>query len=74
MDFSKTGRTVRSRGLTLIAIGGRGVAGNFMNETTREKYRVAGVKQRGSNARPDSPMAVLVDEDAREEYERLRRV
>lgn len=73
VDFSKTGRTVRYRGLTLIAIGGRGVAGNFMDEATRDEYWVSGVKQRGSNTHPEAPVAVVIDEDARGEYERLRR-
>jgi hypothetical protein len=72
VEFSKTGRTVRYRGLALVAIGGRGVAGNFMDEATREEFWVSGVRQRGSNAHPGDPVTPVVDEDAQQEYERIR--
>ena len=72
VEFSKTGRTVRYRGLSLIAIGGRGVAGNFMDAESREEYWVSGVKQRGSNAHSGEPVTAVVDEDAQQEYERIR--
>lgn len=70
--FSKSGRTVRYRGLSLISIGGRGVRGNFMDEETREEYWVSGVKERGSNVHNHAPVRFVVDEDALAEYERLR--
>ena len=72
VEFSKTGRTVRYRGLSLVAIGGRGTLGNFVDEATGEEYWVSGVKQRGSNALPGGPAAPVVDDDARLEYERIR--
>jgi hypothetical protein len=72
VEFSKSGRTVYYKGKSLVAIGGRGVSGNFMDEETREEYWVSGVKKRGSNAHPSEKIRLVVDEDAREEYERLR--
>lgn len=72
--FSKTGRTVYYRGRSLQAIGGRGISGNFIDVETREEFWVSGVKQRGSNRHPaESGVAAVVDEDAREEYARIRR-
>lgn len=72
VEFSKSGRTVYYKGKSLIAIGGRGVSGNFMDEETREEYWVSGVKKRGSNAHSAEKVRPVVDDDAREEYERLR--
>jgi hypothetical protein len=73
VEFSKSGRTVRYRGRELIAIGGRGVSGNFLDANTSEEFWVSGVKQRGSNAHPaEKAPKVVVDEDAAEEYARVR--
>ena len=73
VEFSKTGRSVRYRGRELKAIGGRGVAGNFMDSETGEEYWVSGVKQRGSNTHAAAAaFKVVVDEDALEEYARIR--
>ncbi|HEY0064954.1 MAG TPA: 1-deoxy-D-xylulose-5-phosphate synthase [Telluria sp.] len=71
VTFSKTGRTVRYRGLSLMAIGGRGIAGNFMDVETREEYWVTGVKARGTNAHFPN-VAILVDDDAVEAYAHRR--
>ena len=73
VDFSKTGRTIRYRDRELVAIGGPGVSGNFMDAESREEYWVSGIKKRGSNALPAAPVNPVIDEDAQEEYERLRR-
>jgi hypothetical protein len=72
VEFSKTGRTVRYRGLSLFAIGGRGVRGNFMDEETHDEFWVSGVKERGSNAHIHASVPVVVDEDALVEYDRIR--
>lgn len=72
VEFSKSGRTVRYRGRSLAAIGGRGVSGNFMDEETREEYWLSGVKERGSNAHPHSAVRVVVDDDAEHEYAKIR--
>lgn len=73
VEFSKSGRTIYYKGRVLIGIGGRGVAGNFMDEETLEEYWVSGVKKRGTNAHHSEPLRPTVDEDAQEEYERLRK-
>jgi hypothetical protein len=72
VEFSKSGRTVYYKGRVLIGIGGRGVAGNFMDEETQEEYWVSGIKKRGSNVHHGAALRPAVDDDAREEYERLR--
>ncbi len=72
VTFSKSGRSVRYRGRTLGAIGGRGVAGNFMDEESREEFWVSGVKVRGSNTHSCEGSRFVVDEDAAAEYEKLR--
>ncbi len=71
--FSKTGRTIYYRGRSLLAIGGSGIRGNFIDEETREEFWISGVKKRGSNKHTaEFGVAALVDEDAREEYERIK--
>jgi hypothetical protein len=74
VTFSKTGRTLYYRGKSLKAIGGRGVSGNFIDEETAEEYWVSGVRKRGSNTHPaEAVCPVRIDEDAREEYARIRK-
>jgi hypothetical protein len=51
---------------------GGGVVGNFFDTETGEEYWVSGVKKRGSNAHPAEPVTVAVDDDALEEYRRIR--
>jgi hypothetical protein len=72
VTFSKTGRTVRYAGRSLKAIGGRGVRGNFIDENSGEEFWVSGIRKRGSNAQANASTSVVVDDDARDEYERLR--
>lgn len=70
--FSKTGRSVYYRGLTLSAAKGGGVSGNFICIETGDEFWVSGIKKRGSNAHPAESVVPVIDEDANEEYERLR--
>ena len=72
VTFSKTGRTVFYAGRSLKAIGGRGVRGNFIDEQSGEEFWVSGIKKRGSNAHANESTSVVVDDDAKDEYERLR--
>lgn len=72
VTFSQTGRSVYYRGRALKRAKGGGVSGNFYDEATGQEYWVSGVKARGSNARSPGHSKILVDEDAHEEYERLR--
>lgn len=72
VGFSRTGLSVYYRGRSLRRAKGSGVSGNFYDEATGQEYWVSGVKGRGSNAHPAESTRILVDDDAREEYERLR--
>ena len=71
VTFSQSGRSVYYRWRTLKRAKGGGVRGNFYDEATGQEYWVSGVEGRGSNAHPAERTEVAVDEDAREEYERL---
>ncbi len=70
--FSKSGRTIYYKGRSLTAIGGRGIRDNFMDAETHEEFWVSGVKQRGTNVHPAESASVVVDDDAKQEYARLR--
>lgn len=72
VQFSKTGRTVYYRGRSLRAAKGGGIAGNYFDEDTGEEYWVSGIKKRGTNVHPAESVAFSVDDDAKEEYEKLR--
>jgi hypothetical protein len=72
VTFSKSGRTVYYRGRSLKAIGGRGVRGNFIDAESGEEFWVSGIKRRGSNAHVNEATPVVVDDDAKDEYQRLR--
>jgi hypothetical protein len=70
--FSKSGRTVYYGGRSLKAIGGRGVRGNFIDEQSGEEFWVSGIKKRGSNTHQSKSKLVVIDDDAKDEYQRLR--
>lgn len=72
VEFSRSGRTVYYRGRSLYSVGGSGIRGNFMDVGSREEFWVSGIKKRGSNTHLSASLAVVIDEDAREEYERIR--
>lgn len=69
--FSKTGQTVYYRGKSLRRISGGGISANHRDVETGEQYRVSGVKRNGEDRHWAGSGRVEVDEDAREEYERL---
>lgn len=72
VSFSKTGRTVYYQDKTLqVAIGG-GVSENFFDTETGENYWISGIKKRGANSHPADSVKPVIDQDAVEEYERLR--
>lgn len=71
VTFTRSGRGLHYRGRTLLR--GNGISGNFFDEATREEYWVSGVKRRGSNVHwAESNVGVQVDDDAVEEYLRLK--
>jgi len=70
--FSRTGRTVYYRDLTLARLKGGGVRGNYFEEASGDEYWVSGVKVRGSNAHWAERADIAVDPDALEAYQALR--
>lgn len=72
VNFSKSGRTIYYRDLVLSRIKGRGISGNHICEETGQEYWVSGVKKNGSNTHPAEPVEVYIDEDAVDEYHRIR--
>ena len=68
--FSKTGRTIYYRGLTLRRR--QGVTGNHVDVQTGNEYWVSGVKHDGSNRHPAGGRGPIhVDEDVAEEYQSI---
>lgn len=73
VSFSKTGKTIYYKGKTFLSNKGKGIRGNFNDLATGEEYWISGVKKSGSNAHPcESIDSIVVDEDARAEYRRIR--
>nr|WP_321441741.1 hypothetical protein [uncultured Hyphomonas sp.] len=70
VSFSKTGKSVYYRGRTLSKA--NGVSGNFLDIDTGDEYWVSGIKKRGSNVHWAEAVTVEIDEDAREEYRKLK--
>ena len=70
VTFSKTGQSVYYRGRTLQKA--NGIAGNFRDMKSSDEYWISGVKKRGSNVHWTDRLSVLIDDDAREEYRRLK--
>jgi hypothetical protein len=71
VTFSKTGKTVYYKDKVLSRIKKGGISGNHFDEETAEEYWVSGIKKRGSNTHWAESTSVKIDEDAREEYERI---
>ena len=72
VSFSRSGRTVYYRGRSLQRAKGGGISGNYVDTVTGEEYWVSGVKARGSNTHPAETTAVRVDQDAVEEYRKIK--
>lgn len=64
--LSKTGRTLYYGGVELLAIGGSGIRGNYMDVATREEHWVSGPRRDGQDTL--FPGHVEIDDDVREEY------
>ena len=73
VTFSKTGRTIYYAGKRFQRIKGGGVSGNYYESESGEEYWISGVKKTGSNRHWAGGGAVLIDEDARAEYESIIR-
>ena len=71
VSFSKTGKTVYYRGRELAKA--NGVRGNFVDVVTRDEYWVSGIKRRTANVHPaEGGVSVLIDADAKDEYQRQK--
>lgn len=65
VTFSRSGRSLRCRNLTLARLEGGGSVGNYADEATGDEFWVSGVKRRGSNSHPaERGVAIVVDDDA----------
>lgn len=71
--FSKTGRTVYYQGKSLRRITGGGVSANHRDIATGEEYWVSGVKKNREDRHWAGRGPVEVDDDVREDYERIVR-
>jgi hypothetical protein len=71
VQFSKTGRTLYYRGVTLESLKGSGYKTNHFDVDTREPYWVSGPRKDGND--PLYPGVVQIDDDVREEYWRVIR-
>ena len=70
VTFSKTGQSIYYRGLTLQKA--NGISGNFQDTNSGEEYWVSGIKRRGSNVHWAERVSVMIDDDALEEYKRMK--
>lgn len=74
VTFSKTGKSIYYRGRVLRKASGGGIRGNFFDETTGEEYWISGVKKRGSNGHWAESVKIVVDDDAKDEYKRIKSI
>jgi hypothetical protein len=72
VTFSKTGKTVYYKDKVLKRATGGGISGNHYDELTGEEYWVSGVKRRGSNTHWAEGGNVAIDDDALDEYTKLK--
>ena len=71
VKFSKTGTTVYYRGKELRRVRGGGVSGNHVDVDTGDEYWVSGVKKNGQDRHWAGSGAVVIDDDAADEYRRI---
>jgi hypothetical protein len=71
VTFSKSGSTVYYRD-KVLAKAPRGISGNFFDTETSDEYWISGVKKRGSNAHYAEPVKIVIDDDALEEYKKIK--
>jgi hypothetical protein len=71
VTFSKSGRSIYYRGKKFQRIKGGGVSGNYFEVESGDEYWISGVKKSGSNRHWAGGGSIHVDEDARNEYEKV---
>ncbi|MEL6769472.1 MAG: hypothetical protein AAFP18_00215 [Bacteroidota bacterium] len=72
VTFSKSGRSLYYRGQRFERIRGGGAAGNYYEVESGDEYWISGIKTDGRDRHWAGSGRVHVDEDVRDEYERLR--
>lgn len=71
VSFSKSGRSIYYRGRTLQRKPYGGGPGNYYCVETAEEFWVSGVKKNGEDRHWAGRGAVEIDDDARDEYDRI---
>ncbi|MEM9998810.1 MAG: hypothetical protein AAF809_13995 [Bacteroidota bacterium] len=71
VTFSKSGRSLYYQGRRFERIKGGGAAGNYYEVESGDEYWISGIKQDGRDRHCAGAGKVHVDEDVRDEYERL---
>lgn len=66
VSFSKTGRTLYTRGMSFQSLKGEGCKENYYELDSGEAYWISGPKRDGTDAL--YPMTIEIDDDVREEY------
>ncbi len=68
VTFSKTGRTLYYNSKSFQSLRGSGFKSNYEEITTGEDYWISGCRKDGADRLYGERVAVMVDEDVREEY------
>ena len=71
VTFSKTGRSIYYRGKRFQRIKGGGAAGNYFEAETGDEYWISGIKKAGTNRHWAGGGPIEIDEDARDEYNKV---
>ena len=72
VTLSQSGKSIYYRDRALKKAIGGDIRGNFNDENTGEEYWVSGIKLRGSNRHWAKPVAIEIEDDAQEEYKRIK--
>ena len=72
VTFSRTGKTVYYKDKVLKRASGGGISGNHYDEATGEEYWISGIKKRGTNTHWATGGHVEIDDDAHDEYQKIR--
>ena len=71
VHFSKTARTLYYQGKAFQSLKGSGIFGNYFDIATGEEYWISGPKQNREDRHWAGGGKVTIDDDVREEYEKL---
>jgi hypothetical protein len=71
VTFSKTGRSIYYRGKRFQRVKGGGISGNYFDVDSGDEYWISGVKKTGTNRHWAGGGEILIDDDARSEYEKI---